>query len=95
MLVWEDENEPNRTLSIGGIMAMYKLTTIEIVKNNIESSEKWGLATMLQNWLPKVKVLISELQDFMESGCAGALFQVLHQYMPDFRFAKRGGHNNC
>lgn len=48
MLVWEDENEPNRTLSIGGIMEMYKLTTIEIVKNNIESSEKWGLATMLQ-----------------------------------------------
>lgn len=90
MVVREDENGPIEALSIGGIMEMYKLETIDIVKIDIESSEKWVFSNHAANWLPKVKVLILELHDFMEPGCASALFQALHQYMPDFRFAQKG-----
>lgn len=90
MVVREDESGPIAAFSVNNLMELYQLDQIDILKIDIESSEKWVFSNNAANWLSKVKVLILELHDFMEPGCAKALFDSLHQYMPEYKYAQKG-----
>lgn len=53
---------------------------VDILKLDIEGSEKFVFSSNVEPWLPKVKCLIIELHDRMEEGCTEAVEQALARY---------------
>jgi FkbM family methyltransferase len=53
---------------------------IDILKINIEGSEKDLFSDNYEKWLPMVKVLIIELHDFLKAGCSTALYKAIKNY---------------
>ena len=52
----------------------------DIVKLDVEGSEKEIFSENYEGWLPKKKVLIVELHDRMKKGCRKAVFQAISRY---------------
>ena len=53
---------------------------IDILKIDIEGSEKEVFQHGYADWLPKIKVLIIELHDRMVPGASAAVFSAINQY---------------
>ncbi len=84
------ENTPSafKAVSITTIMSQKGWDTIDILKMDVEGSEKNIFENNYQAWLPKVKILIIELHDNMITGASKAVFKAVSQY--DFAFEIRG-----
>ena len=67
-------------ISIMDIIKEYDLKQIDILKIDIEGSEKYVFDEKADEWLPYVKVMIIELHDRMLPGCSEALFKILCKY---------------
>jgi len=74
--------------SIPDLMAEYKLPHIDILKMDIEGSEKEVFQEGYEQWLPRTRCLIIELHDRMKPGCSAAVFKAITRY--DFSLAIRG-----
>lgn len=86
-----EKNEAGKSLqaiSIHGLMRTYQLTHIDILKLDIEGSEKEVFSEGYETWLPHTKCLIIELHDRMKNGCSKAVFAAISQY--DFSFSIKG-----
>jgi FkbM family methyltransferase len=59
--------------------------TIDILKLDIEGSEKEVFELNYEYWLPRTRAIIIELHDHMRPGASKALFKAIGQY--DFSFA--------
>lgn len=75
-------------VTVLSVMEQFGLPHIDILKLDIEGSEKEVFETGFEKWLPLIKVLIIELHDDMKKGCSRAVFQAMNQY--DFTFNIRG-----
>ncbi len=76
-----DETEHTiRAISIEQIMQQFKLSKIDILKIDIEGSEKEMFEKSYEKWLPHVKVIVIELHDNMRPGCAQAFFKAMSGY---------------
>lgn len=70
-----------QAVSLPDIIKTYNLETLDIVKMDIEGSEKEVLeAENLHEWLSKCNTLVIELHDRMKRGTSAALFRALLQY---------------
>lgn len=70
-------------MSIPDIMKSYGIAKFDIIKIDIEGSEKEVLeADDVHSWVSKCKVLIIELHDRMKPGTSAALFRTLLAYDP-------------
>jgi FkbM family methyltransferase len=77
-----------KAVTIQHIMELYDMPHIDILKLDIEGSEKEVFEENFESWLPKTKVLIIELHDEMKNGCSRAVFNAVNKY--DFSFDIRG-----
>lgn len=88
----EETNTPGtntlEALSITAIMEKMKWNYIDILKLDIEGSEKEVFSAGFENWMPKTKVIIIELHDAMKPGCSRAVFAVVNKY--NFSFNIKG-----
>lgn len=106
MLEIIDENVPNwefmvressnttgiSAISIPDLIKEFKISCIDILKIDIEGSEKEVFESNIDSWLPFVKVLIIELHDRYKHGCSQALFKSLSPYQYDVQMK---GDNLC
>lgn len=90
---YEESDNTIEAISIDKILQDYKLNQIDILKIDIEGSEKEMFASNYEHWLPKVKVIIIELHDHMRSGASKSFFKALTNY--DFRFMHKGENIIC
>lgn len=72
--------------SMDDLMNKYNLTKIDILKIDIETSERVLFSSNYENWLPKVKMIIIELHDWVEKGCAQPFFNAIIECIPQFSF---------
>jgi len=80
---------PNvKSISINEIMNKYDFEIIDIVKIDIEGSEKEVFEKNSENWLPNTRCLIIELHDRMKKGCSKSFFSAISKH--DFSFSHRG-----
>lgn len=89
--VTETEEVPGKTISavtIWHLMQKFAMPHIDILKLDIEGSEKEVFDADVEDWLPKTKVLIIELHDKMKKGCSRAVFNAINKY--DFSFDIKG-----
>lgn len=77
-----------KAVTIQHIMELYDMHHIDILKLDIEGSEKEVFEENFETWLPKTKVLIIELHDEMKKGCSRSVFNAVNKY--DFSFDIRG-----
>jgi FkbM family methyltransferase len=75
-------------VSITGIMEKFSLPRIDILKLDIEGSEKEVFSEGFETWLPKTRLLIVELHDEMKAGCSGSVFNAVNRY--DFTTYTKG-----
>ncbi len=66
----------------------YQLANIDILKMDIEGSEKEVFSSDCDKWLPLTKCLIVELHDRMKAGCSRSVFKAISNY--NFEFSLRG-----
>lgn len=69
-----------RGISMPQIMAEYGLTTIDLLKIDIEGAEKEVFQQGCETWLAKTQVLVIELHDWMRDGCATAFYRATSNF---------------
>ena len=74
--------------SIDGVMQQMNWPHIDILKLDVEGSEKEIFSHNYESWLPKTRLLIVELHDRMKAGCSKAVFSALTRY--NFSFSVAG-----
>jgi FkbM family methyltransferase len=67
-------------LSIEDIMLQQGWNHIDMVKLDVEGSEKEIFSSGYQNWLPKTRVLIVEVHDRMKKGCSKSLLNAVNSF---------------
>lgn len=90
-----EAHEPNAiySVSINQLMEENQLQEIDLLKLDIEGSEKEVLTENYQSWLPKTKVLVIELHDRMKAGTTKAFFKAIASY--DFSTEQIGENMVC
>ncbi|MDP9230281.1 MAG: FkbM family methyltransferase, partial [Bacteroidota bacterium] len=78
-----------RSWGISDIMRQMNWTHCDIVKLDVEGSEKEIFSDNYQNWLSRTKTLIVELHDRMKKGCSKAVFSALNHYNFSVSIAKK------
>lgn len=66
--------------SIGSLMEKYNFPRIDILKIDIEGSEKELFESNYDEWLSKTKILLIEVHDGMRKGASKTLFRALEKY---------------
>lgn len=91
MTVEEDpENGTIEAASIPVLMRKHGLDHIDILKLDIETSEKEVFRSGYEEWLPKVRMIVVELHDSMLPGCAKAFFTAIGRCYPEYRYSVCG-----
>jgi len=86
------ESEVNSPTSIDAInietiMKQEEWTAIDILKIDIEGSEKELFSSNYEKWLPVTKVIFVEVHDGMKKGCSKAVFNAISKY--NFSFSMK------
>lgn len=82
-----DDANAFRTTTVGKLLAESGFDEIDLLKVDIEGAEKEVFsAPDVDEWLPKVKVLVIELHDRMKRGCSYAFFKAMSKYKWFFAF---------
>lgn len=74
--------------SLSDLLQAHNITQIDILKLDIEGSEKEVFSENYDTWLPYTRCLIIELHDRMKHGCSHAVFKALLDY--DFSLTIQG-----
>ncbi|MGC4041724.1 MAG: FkbM family methyltransferase [Flavobacterium sp.] len=94
VVVEENLEEGNISgISIGSLMKKYDIDCIDILKIDIEASEKQIFSNNYEYWLPKVKKIVIELHDGFEEGCSRAFFEAVNKTIPRYKFHATRGEN--
>ena len=84
----EAGSETLKAVTVLSLMEQFNLPHIDVLKLDIEGSEKEVFEMDFEKWLPVTKVLIIELHDKMKKGCSHSVFNAINTY--DFSFDIKG-----
>jgi FkbM family methyltransferase len=91
MVVEEDLITGNiPAVSIKSLMDKYAVEYIDVLKIDIESSEKQLFADHYQDWLPRVKTIVIELHDFLVDGCSKTFFEAINSTFKNYSLEGKG-----
>jgi len=91
LVVEESKDEGNvKAVSINGIMEKYGIQKIDLLKLDIETSEKKVFFDNYESWLPKTKMLVVELHDWMEEGCSKPFFDAITKTFTNYKYLITG-----
>ncbi len=77
-------------ITVDSILKQYNIPYVDILKLDIEASEKFLFSSDCSNWLPRVKMIVIELHDFVEQGCANIFFKTIVETYKDFSYSISG-----
>lgn len=81
------------SISITTLVKKYNIDIIDILKIDIESSEKQLFSNNYETWLPKVKKIVIELHDGHEEDCSRTFFEAIHKTIPRYKLHTTQGEN--
>lgn len=79
-----------KAISIQNLMNKYSFDRIDILKLDIETSEKKLFLENYESWLPKTKMIIIELHDFLEEGCSKLFFLAINKTFNKYEYMIKG-----
>ena len=77
--VTQNENYDIESITIDEILTSTKAETIDLLKIDIEGTEKELFEKNYENWLPKVKILMIETHDRMIPNCSYSVMKSLYE----------------
>jgi FkbM family methyltransferase len=86
MIVEEDLNGNINAISMNYLINKYSIDRIDILKLDIETSEKQLFSENYENWLPKVKIFVVEIHDRMLTGCGQAFFIAVNKAFNNYEY---------
>ena len=94
-VVEENEHAPDNamrieTVSIADIMEEFNLKTIDLLKLDIETAEREVFSQNYMSWLPKTRVVVIELHDWMTKGCSKPFFTAVNEAFTHYTFQNAG-----
>lgn len=78
------------TVTIDELMEEYGLSHIDLLKLDIETAEKEVFSGNYMSWLPKTRVVIVELHDWMAPGCSKPFFSAINEAFNNYSFSQIG-----
>ena len=91
MVVEEDPHEGTiLALSMDDIFKKYQLSWVDLLKIDIETSEKQVFSEGFESWLPRIKMISIEIHDWMEPGCAQIFFKAIILIFKKFKYTLKG-----
>ena len=89
-VVEDNENGTIEAISINTILKENNFDRIDVLKMDIEGSEKEVFSKNYEDWLPKVKILVIELHDSMQKDTTRVFFDTLNKTWPQYRLFVSG-----
>ena len=77
-------------MSLDFLMKKYNIAEIDILKLDIETSEKQLFSNNYQNWLLNVKSLVVEFHDRMEGGCFKNFIDAINEIFSNYDYSVCG-----
>lgn len=91
MIVEEDiENGTVPAISLDFLMEKHNISEIDLLKIDIETSEKQVFSDNYLNWLSSTKTLLVEFHDRVESGCFKAFINAVNNVFSDYDYSVSG-----
>jgi len=87
------ENAEHGTIpavTITSLMESFGIKTIDVLKIDIETSEKEVFLKNYEEWLPKVRMIIIELHDWLEPGCSRVFFEAINKMFVNYSTSVKG-----
>ena len=77
-------------VTITSLMEDFRLKSIDVLKIDIETSEKVVFLDNYEEWLPKVRLIIIELHDWLEPGCSTVFFEAINRMFGNYSTSVKG-----
>lgn len=91
MIVEEDSQHGNvPAITLNTILEKYAIRQVDILKLDIETSEKYVFQENFKSWLPKVKTIVIELHDWLEEDCSKPFFSAINQTFSRYKYYMKG-----
>ena len=91
MVVEEDAiNGKVTAVTIDSLMQAYGLNHVDVLKIDIETSEKELFLKNYERWLPKVRMIVIELHDWLRPGCSRAFFAAVNATLNNYSYTVCG-----
>jgi FkbM family methyltransferase len=91
LIVEEDEENGNvDAVSIGDLMEKHNIDRVNILKLDIEGSEREVFSSNFDKWLPRIDMLVVELHDRNNEGCTHAFFSAVNHCYASYRMSISG-----
>jgi FkbM family methyltransferase len=95
MVVEEDEvNGTVPAITIQSIMERFGIEKIDLLKLDIETSEKQVFQSEKLDWLASVHHLVIELHDWMEKGCSRPFFEAINRTFSSYEYGVLAGNTH-
>jgi FkbM family methyltransferase len=90
------EEKPNtgetvQAVTIAALMEEFNVQEIDILKMDIEGAEREVFSKGYEKWLPRTKVLVIELHDFVHQDCSKTVLSAICKY--SFTLSVKGSEN--
>ena len=86
----EEGHDVIKAITIDSIMEEYNFRTVDILKLDVEGAELEIFKSNYEKWLPKTKIIVIELHDFVKKGCSMQFFKSLSQSGINYNYSMRG-----
>ena len=91
MVVEEVSNDCDvEAVCLKSLLKKYSIDYIDVLKLDIETSEKILFSKNYEEWLPKVKTIIIELHDWVEEGCSKPFFEAINKSFNKYSYFIKG-----
>lgn len=91
MVVEEAPEHGNvKGITIQSLMTKYNLEKIDLLKLDIETSEKQLFSENYSSWLPKVGTIVIELHDQLTEGCSRSFFEAINSSLNSYSYSHAG-----
>jgi FkbM family methyltransferase len=88
IVVEEDLSNGNiSAITISALLEKYSIKQVDVLKLDIETSEKQVFSNNFDPWLTKVKTIIIELHDRYENGCSESFFKAINKSFRKYNFS--------
>lgn len=77
-------------ISITSLLEKHHIQCVDILKLDIETSEKQVFMQNYEAWLPRVKMIIIEFHDRIEEGCARPFFVAINKHFSKYNYSTQG-----
>lgn len=76
----EDEPDAFKAMSISSLMEKYKLEHIDLLKLDVEGSERELFKENYDHWIPRTRYILVELHDWIHPDASKTVFRTLSAY---------------